>query len=288
MVHVPSSLQESFRFCENLAKSHYENFPIGWFIPKATRPYVFAIYAFARTADDFSDEESFKQERSSRLDEYEALLDQAIAGHPPADQPVFVAIAHTLEKTNIPPQLLKDLLTAFRLDITKKRYRSYEELKSYCVYSANPIGRIVLILFGYQDPELLKLSDRICTGIQLVNHWQDIGIDLMKDRIYLPEEDLERFGYRYEELRERQVNDAFRSLMRFEVARTRSLFFEGKPLLQELNRRLRCQVSLMWKGPMKILDRMEARGFDVFHSRPTLSKRDLLRLSLPILLGKKL
>lgn len=288
MAHVPSSLEASFRFCENLAKSHYENFPIGWFIPKATRKYVFAIYAFARTADDFSDEESFKNQRSDRLDEYESFLDQAIAGHPPPDQPVFMAIAHTLEKTGISPQLLKDLLMAFRLDITKKRYRNYQELESYCVYSANPIGRIVLMLFGYQDPELLRLSDRICTGIQLVNHWQDIGIDLMKDRVYLPEEDLERFGYGYEDLQQRRVNDAFRSLMRFEVARTRSLFFEGKPLLQALHRRLRCQVSIMWKGPMKILDRIEAKDFDVFHSRPTLSKRELLSLSLPIFLGKKL
>lgn len=278
-------VQKAFQHCETLAKSHYENFPIGWFIPKAARKYVYAVYAFARTADDFSDEESFEGARLEKLQEYEALLDRALEGK--ADDPVFIAVAETVEKTDVPARLLKDLLTAFRLDVTKKRYRNFGELESYCVYSANPIGRIVLLLFGFDDPKLLGLSDRICTGIQLVNHWQDIAIDLSRGRVYLPEEDLKRFGYSYEDLQSCKINDAFRDLMRFQIARTRSLFFEGKPLLSALGkreRRLRWQISLMWRGPMKILDKIEAVDFDVFQKRPTLSKGELVKmaLSLPI------
>lgn len=274
------AIQKAFAHCEKLTKSHYENFPIGWFIRKSLRKYVYAVYAFARTADDFSDEESFEGERLERLKAFEKALDEAIAGR--ASEPLFVAVAETLDKTGLPPKLLKDLLVAFRLDVTKKRYQSYQDLESYCVYSANPIGRIVLLLFGYEDPKLLALSDRICTGIQLVNHWQDIAVDLTKGRVYLPEEDLKRFHYSYEDLSQRRLNDAFRSLMRFEVSRTRSLFYEGKGLLSELESKLRWQVSLMWLGPMKILDLIEEKDFDVFHSRPTLSKQDKMKLLLRI------
>lgn len=276
-------IKKAFQYCEGIAKSHYENFPIGWFVPKEARRYLYAVYAFARTADDFSDEEAFDGTRLERLDEFERLLSLAALGE--ADQPLFIALAETLEKTGLPPKLLQDLLTAFRLDVTKKRYRDFGELESYCVYSANPIGRIVLTLFGYSDPKLLQFSDRICTGIQLVNHWQDIAIDLARDRVYLPEEDLKRFDYSYDDLRQRRLNDPFRSLMRFEFARTRSLFYEGKPLLDALGSRLRWQISLMWLGPMKILERIEKRGYDIFHSRPTLSKGDKARLLWSVLPG---
>ncbi|HEX5036441.1 MAG TPA: squalene synthase HpnC [bacterium] len=275
------SLQEAFAHCERLAKSHYENFPIGWFIPKASRKYVYAIYAFARTADDFSDEKSFDGQRVEKLNDYERRLNRALEGQ--ADDPVFVAVAETIRKTGIPAQLLRDLLTAFRMDVTKKRYKDYKELETYCVYSANPVGRIVLLLFGIDDPKLLELSDRICTGIQLVNHWQDVGVDLDKDRVYLPEEDIVRFGYSYASLTDRKVDDAFRSLMQFQVSRARSLFQEGKPLLNAIGkktRRLKWQVSLMWSGPMRILDKIEAVDYDVFRKRPTLTKAELMKLFL--------
>jgi squalene synthase HpnC len=278
---MTNSLQEAFAHCERLAKSHYENFPIGWFIPKASRKYVYAIYAFARTADDFSDEKTFDGQRVERLNDYEKALNRALEGQ--ADDPVFIAVAETIRKTGIPAQLLRDLLTAFRMDVTKKRYKDYKELETYCVYSANPVGRIVLLLFGIDDPKLLALSDRICTGIQLVNHWQDVGVDLDKDRIYLPEEDILRFGYSYASLEARKVDDAFRALMRFQVSRARSLFQEGKPLLKSIGkktRRLKWQVSLMWSGPMRILDKIEAVDYDVFRKRPTLTKAELMKLFL--------
>ena len=281
------SLHEAFAHCERLAKSHYENFPIGWFIPKQSRKYVYAIYAFARTADDFSDEAQFEGRRIERLNEYERLLDEALKGN--ATDPVFVAVAETLDRTGIPSKLLRDLLTAFRIDCTKRRYQNYRELEDYCVYSANPVGRLVLLLFGFNDPKLLALSDRICTGIQLVNHWQDVGVDLLKDRVYLPEEDLRKFDYSYDDLKQQKVDDDFRSLMRFQISRTRSLFHEGKPLLDALRgsqRRLYWQVSLMWLGPMRILDKIEAVDFDVFHSRPALRKSELVKLFIGMVFGR--
>lgn len=282
---IQTSLSDAFSYCERLARSHYENFPIGWFIPKTARKYVYAVYAFARTADDFADESPVEgrthQERLERLDAYEGLLNRALEGQ--AEDPVLMAVAETVEKTGIPAQLLRDLLTAFRMDCTKRRYKDFRELETYCVYSANPVGRIVLLLFGLDDPKALTLSDKICTGIQLVNHWQDVAVDLDKDRIYLPEEDLRRFGCTYETLQKRTVDDAFRSLMRFQVSRARSLFHEGRPLLAMIgkrHRRLKWQVSLMWSGPMRILDKIEAVDYDVFRRRPTLSKGELMKLFL--------
>lgn len=273
-------IEEAFQYCEGIAKSHYENFPVGWFIPKKIRRYVFAVYAFARTADDFSDEAAYDGERLDRLTEFEQKLDHALSGE--SEELLFTAVAKTVEETSLPQKLLKDLLTAFRLDVTKNRYRDFGELESYCVYSANPIGRMVLHLYGIRDPKLLGFSDRICTAIQLVNHWQDVAIDLVKGRVYLPEEDLRRFGYSYEDLSQRKINDSFQALMRFEIARTRSLFYEGKPLLEALERRLRWQVSLMWLGPMKILERIEASHYDIFHSRPSLSRKDFLTLLIRV------
>ncbi|MBI3541310.1 MAG: squalene synthase HpnC [Deltaproteobacteria bacterium] len=274
-------LEEAFRSCAALAKSHYENFPIGWFVPKPLQKYVFAVYAFARTADDLSDEAIYAEGRAERLKVFAQQLDRAIDGHvQETDPPLFLAIAHTLEKTQVPPQLLKDLLVAFQQDVHKKRYKNFKELEDYCIYSANPIGRIVLHLFGFRHPELMEWSDKICTGIQLVNHWQDIAVDLAKDRVYLPEEDLKRFGYSYEDLIQQRVNEAFCSLMRFQVARTRTFFYEGRLLLNVLSRRLRWQVSLMWLGPMKILDRLEKNHYDIFRNRPSLSSRDKVKLLL--------
>lgn len=262
--------------CKSIAQ-HYENFPVGWFIPRKQRPPIYALYAFARTADDFADEPSYEGERLQRLDEWGQRLEAAQAGI--ADHPVFSALAQVFRETTLPPSLLADLLVAFRWDVVKKRY-NYQELMEYCRYSANPIGRAVLILFGITDPHLLELSDKICTGIQLVNHWQDIGVDLKKDRVYLPEEDFSKFGYSYEALQEQRVTEPFRSLLRFEISRTRSLFAAGRPLLGHLPRRLRWQVELMWGGPLKILDKIEAVDFDIFQHRPTLSQGELVKLFL--------
>lgn len=275
-----------FAYCERLARGHYENFPVGWFLPKRVRPYIYALYAFARTADDFADEEICeKQKRLAQLSDWSERLKEAKQGR--ADHPVFQALSKTFRETTLEADLLEDLLTAFRWDVEKNRYTDFGELEEYCRYSANPIGRAVLQICGYTGEELFQLSDRICTGIQLVNHWQDVAIDLEKDRIYLPQEDLERFGYSYEELRDRQANQAFRSLMRFEFERTRALFYEGRPLFGHLPRRLRWQVELMWAGPQKILDKIEESHFNLFGHRPTLSKRELVQLFWNYRIGRR-
>ena len=272
--------ESSFQFCERLTRSHYENFPIGWFLPRRQKKYIYSLYAFARTADDFSDEALYDGSRLARLEEWQRHLEAAARAEPDPGQPIFVALSETIRTFDLPPSLLADLLTAFRIDVTQKRYPTYRDLEEYCRYSANPIGRLVLILSGYREPHLMELSDKICTGIQLVNHWQDIAVDLKKDRVYLPEEDLQRFHYSLEDLQAQRVNEPFRALMRFEIERTRRLFREGKPLLDAIDRRLRWQVSLMWAGPMAILDRIEAVDYDIFRRRPSLSKRDKIRLFL--------
>ena len=268
-----------FDYCERLAKEHYENFPVGWFIPERLRKYVYALYAFARTADDFSDEKVEPSAlRLNHLQEWEDRLKAAVQGR--ADHPIFEALQQTFRETPLPPQLLADLLVAFRWDVTKTRYQNYAELEEYCRYSANPIGRAVLLLFGYTDPQLLALSDQICTGIQLVNHWQDIAVDWQKGRVYLPDEDLKKFHYSCDDLEAHRVNDPFRELMRFELDRTRRLFTAGRPLLNALSRRLRWQIELMWGGPMRILEKIEAVDYDIFQHRPRLTKRDLAKLFL--------
>ena len=273
-----SRINQAFEHCEKIAKTHYENFPIGWFVPKHSRKYLYAIYAFARTADDFADEVEFQKNGLKHLEDFEVRLDKASRGEVADNDFIFMALSETFQRTTIPSKLLKDLLTAFKMDLTNSRYQTYQELETYCVYSANPVGRLVLLLFGYTDPQLHLLSDKICTGIQLVNHWQDVAVDLKKDRVYLPREDMDRFAYTYDDLSKNRLNDAFISLMRFEISRARSLFQEGKPLLSQLHWRLRWQISLMWEGPMKILDRIEMNEFDVFQKRPKLSKLDLIKL----------
>jgi len=258
--------EEAFAFCEARARAHYENFPVGLFVPKERQRYVHALYAFMREADDFADEPRFAGERRERLDEWERRLHGAYAGE--AEGPIFVALAETVGRLEIPKALLLDLLSAFRQDTEKNRYATWDEVIDYCRRSANPVGRLVLRVFGYRDEALATLSDRICTGLQLANHWQDIAIDLARDRIYVPRELAERFGVAEDGLRAARVDEPFRALMRQLLARTRASFEAGRPLCDEVGRDLRFELRLTWLGGTGILDRIEAVGYDVFHRRP--------------------
>jgi len=260
------ALDEAFARCEALARAHYENFPVGLFVPKDKRPYVHALYAFMRTADDFADEPAYEGQRSERLDEWAARLDAAYAGR--AEGPIFVALAETVRRLTIPQALLTDLLSAFRQDTAKRRYETWDEVLDYCRRSANPVGRLVLLVFGYRDRELELLSDRVCTALQLANHWQDIAVDLAKDRIYVPRECLEAYRVSEDDLKAARVDEPFRALLRDLVARTRSLFAEGRPLCERVGRDLRFELRLTWLGGVGILDRIEANGYDVFRRRP--------------------
>ena len=260
------SLEEAFAHCEARVRSHYENFPVGFFVPKEKRRYVHALYAFARAADDFADEPRYAGMRAEKLDQWEERLHAAYRGQ--AEDPVFLALGETVRRLEIPKQLLLDLLSAFRQDTEKSRYATWEELLDYCRRSADPVGRLVLLVFGYRDAELPPLSDAICTALQLANHWQDLAVDLAQDRIYVPAELLDRFGVREADLSAGTVNPAIRDLMGELVARARELFGRGRPLCDRVGRDLRFELRLTWLGGSGILDRIEAAGYDVFRRRP--------------------
>jgi squalene synthase HpnC len=259
-------LDEAFAHCEDRARRHYENFPVGLLIPKAKRRYVYALYAFMRTADDFADEPIYEGVREQKLDEWRERLDAAYAGR--ADGPIFVALSETVRRLDLPKPLLLDLLSAFRQDTVKRRYETWEEVLDYCRRSANPVGRLVLMLFGYRDEEWARLSDKICTALQLANHWQDLALDLVKDRIYVPREQLLAHGVSEEDLRAGRIEGGFPALMRELIGRTRALFALGRPLCDRVGRDLRFELRLTWLGGSAILDGIEAAGYDVFRRRP--------------------
>lgn len=275
---------DAYRYCEQLAFSHYENFPVAsWFIPREKRKHVAAVYAFARIADDFADEPGLKQEdRLQKLQDWEIRLSECYRGT--ASHPVFVALKNTVSQFQIPQQLFQNLLAAFRSDVTVRRYGSFEDVLAYCSNSANPVGRLVLLLFGYKGEEIMSWSDKICTALQLTNFWQDLSIDLDKDRIYIPLEDLRRFNIEITELQERRFSPSFRDLMEFEVQRTRGLFDQGKPLLANVGRDLSLEMRLTWHGGTHILEKIRRLDHDVLHHRPKLSLSDKISLFLRALI----
>lgn len=268
------TLDEAFEYCAKITNSHYENFPVAsLFLPKEQRPYVQAIYAFSRVADDMADElVRPSAERLADLDAWEDNLKRCYQGD--ADHPVFIALADTVSKLDIPFELLRSLLTAFRRDVVQRRYETFEDLLSYCACSANPVGRIVLTIFGYRDEKSFLLSDKICTALQLTNFWQDVAIDQQKDRLYLPLEDCLSHGYSIEQWKDGRVDDTFRRLMKFETERTRDLFYAGAELPFIVDKDLQVELKLVWFGGMTILKKLERSKFDVFSHRPTLSSLD--------------
>jgi len=273
----PVSVDEAFAHCESRVRRHYENFPVGLFVPRARRRYVYALYAFARAADDFADEPIYEGMRRQKLDDWERLLETAYRGE--AEGPIFVALGETVRRLDIPKSLLLDLLAAFRQDTVKSRYESWDELLDYCRLSANPVGRLVLIVFDQKDPALPPLSDAICTGLQLANHWQDAAIDYARGRIYMPEDLMRQHGVGTWDFSAGRVGDGFRGLMGDLIARTRALFEEGRPLCDRVGRELRFEMRLTWLGGTSILDRIEAGGGDVFRRRPKHSALDKLALA---------
>ena len=192
--------------------------------------------------------------------------------------PIFIVLAETVQTYNIPKHLFADLLSAFRMDVTKKRFDTFTDLLYYCKHSANPVGHLVLYIFRNATERTMALSDNICTALQLANFWQDVSLDWEKERIYIPLEDVERFGYTERDLKARITDERFRKLMKFEVDRTKELFAAGKPLLVEAAGELHIELSLTWRGGMKILEKIERLQFDVLHTRPTLSSWDKLSI----------
>jgi len=269
-----ASLEKAFEHCLKIAHSHYENFPVASIaIPKNLRPYVAAVYAFARTADDFADEAQFAENRMARLVEWENQL-KSMKTIPPT-HPIFIALRETVERFSIPLSLFENLLKAFKMDVVVKRYKNFNEVLNYCRYSANPVGRIILYLFGYPAPKFMEYSDSICTALQLANFWQDIAVDLKKDRIYIPEEEMNRFHVTESELQQNVLNENFKRLIFFQVERTQELFDQGKILCAKIPGRLGYELRLTWLGGTTILKKIMKKEGDIFNHRPTLSKPDV-------------
>ncbi len=279
-----SDVAGAYRFCQNLADSHYENFPVAsLLLPKRLRKHVAALYAFARIADDMSDEAEYEGRRRECLLNWRSML--ADIGKRPPSHPVFLALGATLKELDLPKEPFDDLLSAFLQDTEKNRYATYEEVVDYCRRSANPVGRIVLMIHGYKDPELFRYSDAICTALQLANFWQDVSVDLLKDRVYIPQEDFTAHGYSEADLRMGVYNDRFKNLMKFEVSRARALFEQGKPLPEKLHWPLSLEIRLTWYGGMQILKMIHKLEFDTIRTRPTLKKREWIPLVARALVG---
>lgn len=273
----PAEIKDAFAFCEQMTRAHYENFPVGsLLIPKDRRKHVYSIYAFARTADDFADEgygtATTRDERLHLLDEWEFQLESCYRGI--ASHPIFIALAETVRELRLPMQLFLDLLSAFRQDVVRARYADFDEVLDYCRRSASPVGRLILLLFGYRDEHLHHLSDYICTALQLANFWQDVAVDLEKDRVYLPQQDLWQFDYSEEELFARAFNERYAALLKYQVDRTWQLFAYGKPLPKLVRGRLSWELSLTWHGGARILELIERNGYDTLRHRPKITKWD--------------
>ena len=281
------SLEEARAYCERLAKSHYENFSVAtWFLPRRLRQHFYNVYAYCRISDDLGDEVGDPQQSLELLDQWEAELDACYAGAP--RHPVFVALAETVKTCGIPKHEFSDLLIAFRQDQTVTRFETFDDILAYCHYSANPVGHLVLYLCGYSDVERQQLSDCTCTALQLANFWQDVFVDYGKGRIYLPLEDLRRFGVTGEDIARRRATPQFLAMMKFEVERARDWFARGLPLVKMVNRELAIDLELFSRGGQEILDAIERQGFDVLKARPEISKSRKLMLVLRAAMGKLL
>jgi len=272
----------------DLHRTHYENFPVASILlPAPLREPVAAIYAFARSADDFADEGDLPAaERLALLDGYRRELD-AIANDAPTQHPIFLRLRPVIARHDLPLQLFRDLLDAFAQDVAKTRYADFAELMDYCRRSANPVGRLLLHLFGAASAENLRQSDAVCSALQLINHWQDVGIDAAKPvpRIYLPQDELARFNVAEDAILRRAASADFFSLMRFQVDRARALMQEGAPLGRRLPGpyRIGLEIRTIVAGGLRLLEKIEAVGYDVFSQRPVLGTLDWPRVLLKAL-----
>lgn len=262
-----------------MSVDHYENFPVASILlPAALREPVAAIYVFARSADDFADEGQLPAaERLRLLDGYKAELDAIAAGRP-TGHPVFQRLRPVIAGYGLPLPLFRDLLDAFSQDVVKTRYADYAELLDYCRRSADPVGRLLLQLFGAATPENLRRSDCVCSALQLINHWQDVAIDWQKPRVYLPQDELARFGVGEAQIGEARCDERWRALMRFQVDRARALMLAGAPLGGDLPGRIGLEIRAIVAGGLTILDKIEAVDYDIFRRRPVLGKTDWLRV----------
>lgn len=278
----PAWLSDAYAFCRDYTHRHNENFTVAsWLLPRRLRPSMYAVYAFCRQTDDLGDEAP--GDRLALLDAWQEALEVALTGRPAG--PILDALADTARRFQIPSDLFLRLIEANRMDQRVSAYETYADLRHYCWHSAEPVGRMVLCLFGYRDEERGRLADATCTALQLANFWQDVGRDLEKGRVYIPREDLRRFGVAEDDLRRRTADGRFRALMAFEVDRARELFRQGQSLEALVGPRLRLDVRLFRLGGEAVLDAIERAGYDVLARRPAVSRRRKAALILRALLG---
>jgi phytoene synthase len=275
----------AYAVCQRLAREHYENFPVASrLLPAPTRPHIAAIYAFARIADDFADEGDRPDEaRLALLDDWQRRLRDAVAGRIDDDGSdagaIFTAVRDTITRFDLEPQLFVDLISAFRQDVLVKRYETWADLLDYCRRSANPVGRLVLRVSGYRDARLDGLSDAVCTALQLTNFWQDLEIDMRNGRLYVPLSVVRASGADERDLPRRQLTREWRAALASVAKDTRAFFAEGRPIADVVRGRLRWELRATWLGGVRILDRLEAGGFDVFRRRPTLGWTDAVPIA---------
>jgi squalene synthase HpnC len=258
-------------YCQAFARRQYENFSVATlFLPRPLLPHFYAVYAYCRWADDLGDETGGGARALELLRGWRGELLGMYEGVP--RHPVMVALRETVARFGIPPQPFLDLLFAFEQDQLVKRFSTYDQLREYCRHSADPVGHLVLYLFESFDAERAALADSICTALQLTNFWQDVARDFAIGRVYLPEEDMRRFGYAESDLHARRFTPAFAALLRFEVERTRDLFRRGEPLIDRVARPLRIDLELFVRGGQAVLGKIERQGYNVWARRPRLAK----------------
>ncbi len=278
------SQDQALSYTRWLATHHYENFHVvSFLLPKHLHQDFYNVYSFCRWSDDLGDEIGDTRESLRLLEwwrgELNALYERGHATHP-----VFIALRDTADRLQLPIQPFDDLITAFVQDQAVTRYRNWDEVLGYCVNSANPVGRLVLMLCGYRDEERFRLSDATCTALQLANFWQDVTVDLKKDRVYLPLHLFEQHGYTVEELFALKFTPAFRNVMKDAVDYAEVLFREGLPLVQTLDRRLALDIDLFSRGGMRVLEKIRQQDYNVLRGRPAISKMERVRLLIGSLL----
>jgi squalene synthase HpnC len=271
------SLEEAQAYTRRLATSHYENFNVvSWLLPRGLHQSLYNVYAYCRWADDLGDEIADSTRALALLDAWEEELGLCYAGR--ATHPVLIALGETVQRHDIPQKPFSDLLIAFRRDQTVKRHPDWASVMDYCVYSANPVGRIVLFVCGYRDPARQEFSDWTCTALQLANFWQDVARDLDKGRIYIPLAHLAAHGLSEGDLTARRFEARYARMMKELVEYTRILFARGRPLARQVQGPLRTDIDMFSRGGLAVLDAIEAMGYNTIERRPSISRGAQVRL----------
>ena len=274
-VPLPASLEQGacYRYCEALVRARHHNYPVAsMFARTELRKHIFALFAFARVADDFADEKAYEGRRARELDRWEEQLHAAYRGN--AEHPVFVALADTVDKFELPITEFTELLSGFRTDLERRRYATFDELRSYTRQATEPLGRLLLYIAGYRAPELHAYADDLSTAVAIARLIQDVPADWQRGRVYLPAEDLRHFGVTEADIASRRVAPAVGALVRYEVARTRALFERARPLVEVAGPDLAVELALTWHGGMRILDKIATTGARLFAEQPQLDTFD--------------